>query len=86
MKKSLCKLEVLKHVLIPKNKDMQKERLTIFFFFVFLGLHPWHMESPRLGSNWICSCRPMPEPQQRGIQATFATYTAAHGNTRSLTH
>ena len=26
------------------------------------------------------------EPQQRGIQATSATYTTAHGNARSLTH
>ena len=22
---------------------------TLFYFFVFLGLHPWHMEVPRLG-------------------------------------
>ena len=22
-----------------------------FFFFVFLGLHPWHMEVPRLGAK-----------------------------------
>ena len=28
----------------------------------------------------------MPEPQQRGIRAASATYTTAHGNTRSLTH
>ena len=21
----------------------------VFFFFGFLGLHPWHMEVPRLG-------------------------------------
>ena len=23
--------------------------LLLFFVFVFLGLHPWHMEVPRLG-------------------------------------
>ena len=28
----------------------------------------------------------MPEPQQCQIRAVSATYTAAHGNTRSLTH
>ena len=27
-----------------------------------------------------------PQPQQRGIRATSATYTAAHGNAGSLTH
>ena len=24
----------------------------VFLSFVFLGPHPWHMEVPRLGSNW----------------------------------
>ena len=38
------------------------------------------------GSNWSCSHQPMPEPQQRGIQATSVTYTTAHGNAGSLTH
>ena len=28
----------------------------------------------------------MPQPQQRQIRATSATYNTAHGNTRSLTH
>ena len=33
---------------------------TNFFFwsFIFLGLHPWHMEVPRLGMNQSCSHRP----------------------------
>ena len=30
--------------------------------------------------------RPTPQPQQRWIQASSATYTAACGNARSLTH
>ena len=30
--------------------------------------------------------RPTPEPQQRRIRATTATYTTAHGNAGSLTH
>ena len=33
-----------------------------------------------------CSCRPMPQPQQRGMWATSGTYTTAHGNAGSLTH
>ena len=44
------------------------------------------MEVPGLGVNWSYSCQPTPQPQQRGIQATSVTYTAAHGNARSLTH
>ena len=32
------------------------------------------------------SCRPTPQPQQRGIQAKSVTYTTAHGNAGSLTH
>ena len=32
------------------------------------------------------SFQPTPQPQQLGIQAAFAAYTTAHGNTGSLTH
>ena len=58
--------------------------LSFFLLFFFLGLHLQHMEVPRLGSNWSCCCRPMPQPRQ--IWAASLTYTTAHGNTRSLTH
>ena len=27
----------------------KKEGVIFFFFLYFLGLHPWHMEAPRLG-------------------------------------
>ena len=63
---------------------------AIFFFFYFffffglflsfLGPHPWHMEVPRLGSNWSRSRWPIPEPQQRANRAESATYTTAHSN------
>ena len=56
-----------------------------FFLFAFLWLHRQHMEVLRLGWNWSYSCWPMQYPQQRGIWATFVTYTTAHGNTGSLT-
>ena len=48
---------------------------TIFFSFVFLGLHLQHMS---------CSFQPTPQPQQCQIQAMSAAYTTAHGNTSSL--
>ena len=54
------------------------------FCFGFLAPHLLHMEVPR--SNWTCSCWPMPQPQQYQIWAIAATYTIAHGNTRSLTY
>ena len=59
-----------------------------FFFwsFFFLGPHLWHMEVPRLGVEAELSCQPTPQPQPFQIQATSATYTTAHSNTRSLTH
>ena len=56
-----------------------------YYFFkkiitIFLGLHPQHMEVPKLGVLAYT------EPQQCRIQAVSATYTTAHGNTRSLAH
>ena len=55
-------------------------------FFVFLGLHPWHMEVPRPGVKLKLSCQLTPQPQQRWIQAMSGNYTPAHGNAVSLTH
>ena len=57
--------------------------LPFFFFkfsFCFLGL--WRF--PGWGS--IQSYSHWPIPQQRGIQASSATYTKAHNTTRSPTH
>ena len=60
--------------------------LVHLFIFLFEGLHPQHMEVPRLGSNWCYSCQPIPQPQQHRVRATSVTYTTAHCNARSLTH
>ena len=62
------------------------ESFLFCFVLVFLGPHLQYMEVPRLGSNWSYSHRPTPQLQQHGIWAMSATYTMAHGNTRSLTH
>ena len=56
----------------------------LFSFVVFLGLYLRHMEVPRPNRRY--SCWPPPQPQPCRIQAASATYTAAHGNARSLTH
>ena len=58
--------------------------LQIIFFVCFLRPHPWHVEVPR--SNQSCSPWPTPEPQQRQMWATPATYTTAHSNAGSLAH
>ena len=55
------------------------------FFLFFSGLHPRHMEVPRLGFNWSYSCQPTPQLQQCQIRATSVAYTTVHGNARSLT-
>ena len=57
-----------------------------FFLPFCLGLHPQHMEVPRLGVNRSCSCQPTPQSQQCRIQAVSTTYTTTHGNARSLIH
>ena len=60
----------------------------LFFLFLFiappLNLWPWALNStpPGWRSNWNCSCWPMPQPQQVGVQAASATYTTAHGKAR----
>ena len=63
-------------------------RIAFFFFFFFafiLGPRPWHMEVPGQGSKHSYSHWPTPQPQQRGIQDGFMTYTTAQGNGGSLT-
>ena len=61
-----------------------------FLFVSLLFLEPYlrPMEIPRLGveSNQSYSCQLTPQPQQQEMWASSATYTTAHGNTRSLTN
>ena len=53
-------------------KDGLRNLICVFFFFlVFLGLHPQHMEAPRLEVK---------------SELQLLGYTTAHGNARSLTH
>ena len=54
-----------------------------FFFFPFLGFSCGILKF--LGLNPSCSCQPMLQTQQCGIQAASVTYTTACGNTGSLT-
>jgi len=65
---------------------LHKMFIVTFFCccFCLFGLHPWHMELPRLGVKSEHSRWPTPQPQQRQIRAMSVTYTTAHSNTGSL--
>ena len=41
---------------------------------------------PSWGSNWSCSCWPIPQPQQYQIRTVYEAYTTGHSNTGALTH
>ena len=48
-------------------------------YFAFQGHTYGIWKFPGQGSNWRCSCRPMPQPQQCRIQVESVTYTIPHG-------
>ena len=61
--------------------------LSFFFFFVFFRAAPVaHGGSQARGLIRAVAIGLRHSQQQHGIQAMSATYTTAHGNTRSLTH
>ena len=74
----LCPVAPLlqRHIVMHMHTDdgvMRKAfpKWIFFFFFVSLGLHPRHMEVPRLGVE---------------SELKLPAYTTAHGNAGSLTH
>ena len=73
-----CILTDTSRVLNPLNHNGNSRILPVlqdycFFFLclfvcllcVFLGLHSWYMEVPRLGVNWSYSFWPIPQPQHQ---------------------
>ena len=56
------------------------------FFFLFLGLHAWHMEVPSLGVELELHLLAYTIATANQVQARSATYTIAHSNAGSLTH
>ena len=91
----------LVHFFLLVVKSMRKyfssvKKCTLIIIIIIIGFCPFmatpvtYVLTPHQfsgeGSNQGCCCQNTPEPQQRQIQATSATYTTAHGNTESLTH
>ena len=60
--------------------------LSFLFSFVFLGLHPWHLEVPRLGVKSELQMPATATAITMPDLSTSATYTTAHGNAGSSTH
>ena len=73
------------HVLPQHSCHLSASAFLFFSFFVFLGLHPRHMDVPKLGGKaelqlpacTTATATPNPSPT--------ATYTTARSNTGSLT-
>ena len=72
--------------ILDNAKIVSPNCFVVVCLLSFLGLHPQHMEVPRLEVKSELCRQPTPEPQQHGIPAMSATYTTAHGKTGSLTH
>ena len=56
------------------------------FIYLFLGTHPWHVEDPRLHVELELLLPAYATAIATQDPSRICTYTAAHGNTRSLTH
>ena len=61
-------------------KDARKASICTFFFWLFKATPAAY------GGSQVKGLQPTAQPQQRQIQAAFATYTTAQNNAGSLTH
>ena len=59
---------------------------TTKFFLVFLGPHPWHMGSPRLGFDSELQLLAYTTATAMQDPSASVNYTTAHGDDGSLTH
>ena len=70
----------MKYYYIPNRMA----KVDFFFFFVFSGPYPQHIEVPSLGVKLEVQLLAY-ATAERGIWAVSSTYTTDHRNTRSLT-
>ena len=71
------------------NWQVKRIKIIVLSLFrvIFLELHPWYMEVPRLGVELVLQLQPTPQPQRHRIQATsVGSDTAALSNAGSSTH
>ena len=69
-------------ILLPSQLPVQ----FLFFSFVFLGPHPWHMEIPRLGVGSELQLPAYTTATTIWDSTLSATHTTAQSNAGSLTH
>ena len=72
---------------VQKPVNLIRSHLFVgLFVLLFRAIPVAYGSSQAKGLSQNYSCRPTSQPQQYWIQAMSETYTAAHGNVRSLTH
>ena len=77
--------------LVGNSLDLSAHILQYSFYFIFSFFHPFAISWTAPATYRVSQARGLiravaQEPQQRGIRATTATYTTAHGNAGSLTY
>ena len=83
-------LDMMVTLRLGRQDSLFKVVVYISFFFSFrlfraaLVAYGTFQAGGRIGA--AASCQPMPQPQQHRIRVVSVTYTAAQGNTGSLTH
>ena len=68
---------------VQQSDSILHVHTSILALFVFRAAPEACGGSQARGSNWSCSCRPMPQPPQCQIRAVSANYTTSHGNAKS---
>ena len=85
-------LRLLSHVSLGEEPNVKIHLVEahvctfIIITIVFLGPHPQHMEVPRLGVESELQLPAYTTATATPDPSLSVTYTAAHGNARSLTH
>ena len=72
-------------MLFCKNRFAVDDEVLLFFFFYFLGLHPRHMEVPKLGGQTGAAPAGLRHSHSNsGSEPGLQTNTTAHGNAGSF--
>ena len=67
-------------------ENLRKGKMAVFFFFFFFGLHPWHMEVPRIEVKLELQLPVYTTAIETRDPYRICDLHAAHGDTGSLIH